>query len=140
LNPKALQFAASGEILYDLFSKKEFEGIDYSSVIIEYGNCVEDLLKKVLIIKKIPITMRTETKPATLGQIINDCVRAKKYRDNFDEGFYELLDEFNKKCRVPAAHGRGVNKGIMEKARACLLSGNKTYTKGLLKYFDVLFQ
>ena len=84
--------------------------------------------------------MRTDSKFAPIGQIINDCIRSKKYRHNFEEGFYDLLDEFNRKCRVSAAHGRGVNKEMMERARAYLFFGNKTYTKGLLEYFDALFQ
>ena len=139
LNTKSLQFVASGEMLYDMFNKNEFEGIDFSSVIIEYGNCVEGLLKAVLVKKNIPITMRTGSKFAPIGQIINDCVHAKKYREYFEEGFYELLDEFNRKCRVTAAHGRGVDKGMMEKARGFLFSGNEIFRKGLLKYFDDLF-
>lgn len=138
LNTKSLQFVASGEMLYDMFNKHEFEGIDYSSVIIEYGNCVEGLLKAALVKKNIPITMRTGSKYAPIGQIINDCVHAKKYRENFEEGFYELLDEFNRKCRVTAAHGRGVNKEMMEKARGYLFKGNEKYAKGLLTYFDDL--
>jgi hypothetical protein len=83
--------------------------------------------------------MRNGSKPPPIGQIINDCVRAKKYRGNFEEGFYELLDGFNSKCRVAAAHGRGVDKEMMERARVFLFKGNATYQKGLLGYFDELF-
>lgn len=138
LNSEALQFVASGEMLYELFEKEEFEGVDFSSVIIEYGNCIENLLKNTLILKGIPITMRTDSKFAPIGQIINDCVRSKKYRHNFEEGFYELLDEFNRKCRVSAAHGRGVNKETLEKARCILFTGNAQFPKGLLLYFNDL--
>lgn len=140
LNEKALQFAASGEMLYELFEKEEFAGVDLSSVIIEYGNCVEFLLKLTLLELRITVPMRGGSKFPPIGQIINDCVRAKKYRSNFEEGFYELLDGFNGKCRVAAAHGRGVNKEMMERAREYLFFGNKTYTRGLLDYFDKLFQ
>ena len=140
LNTKALQFVASGELLYDLFDREEFEGVDYSSVIIEYGNGVENLLKNTLIKKHIPIPMQSDSRPAAIGKIICDCVRSKKYRHNFEEGFYELLDEFNSKCRVTAAHGRGINKEVMEKARLYLFSGNEIYQKGLLVYFDELLR
>ena len=139
LNNKALQFATSGEMLYELFEKEEFSGVDFSSVIIEYGNCVEFLLKLTLLKLRITVPMRGGSKFPPIGQIINDCVRAKKYRGNFEEGFYELLDGFNSKCRVAAAHGRGVDKEMMERARVFLFKGNAKYTKGLLKYFDDLF-
>lgn len=139
LDSKALQFVASGEVLHELFEKEEFEGVDYSPVVIAYGNCVEYLLRSILIKKKIPIPMINNKRSATIGSIVNNCVFARAYRNNFEEGFGILLREFNSKCRVIAAHAGTINKKTMEDARSYLFDGNGRITKGLLSYFDDLF-
>lgn len=38
--------------------------------------------------------------------------------------------------RITAAHGRGVDKQLMENARKYLFYGNNEFAKGLLSYFD----
>lgn len=131
LEGKALQFAASGELFYELVTKNESEGLDYSAVIIEYSNCIEELLKDLLNRSGIPISENNGT--PYFGTIIK---QGQKY-NLLEKEYCSLLWKLND-CRIAAAHGFGVNKDKMEKVKGYLFIGDSKRKKGLLEYFNEL--
>ena len=100
-------------------------------VIIEYSNCIEELLKDLLNRSGIPISENNGT--PYFGTIIK---QGQKY-NLLEKEYCSLLWKLND-CRIAAAHGFGVNKDKMEKVKGYLFIGDSKRKKGLLEYFNEL--
>lgn len=135
---QALKLLASAELLYHLFTQRAVQTMDYAPVVIDYGECAEYLLQQVL-------THRNMWEPSghyvSMQEIISTYVRKRRWRDMWEDGFLELIEEIRRE-RNNSAHPAGRNRDNAHHMRTMMLGDceDSRFPHGVLPYFNEMLR